>query len=59
MASKLVVCNYWIHLGLKCDGCIFDQITRLLVSMGKGSKDDHPMELWNLIIFSLGEVESF
>ena len=29
------------------------------MSLGKGSKDDKPKELWNLTIFAPGEVESF
>ena len=55
--SQLVGRNYLSPLRLRCSGCLYDQIKILLVSLGKGSKYDQPMELWNLKLSALGEVE--
>ena len=46
-------------LGLSCAGCISDKITLFIASMGKGSKDGYPMEIWNMKLFAIGEVERF
>ena len=46
----------WNPWDLRCDACFYYQINLPLVSLGKSLKDEHPMDIWTLIIFSLGEV---
>ena len=46
-------------LGISYDGCLYEQITLLIVSMGKKSTYDHSIKLWNLALFSIREVQRF
>ena len=48
MDSQLVRWHYLSPLGLRYDSCPSDQITLFLVILGKGSKVEHPMEIWTL-----------
>ena len=48
-----------LHLVIKVFCLSFWPNDILLVVLGKGFKDEHQMELWTLILFSLREVEMF
>ena len=40
-----------IPLGLRCASCLSDQKNLRLLSLVKGSKDNHPMELLTMTFF--------